>query len=170
MGDPLDALRTAEVAILFAIFAGATLSWGALLPALKPSIVHLELARTTGGAQKVIAAWRAGKLLKAAKRSVLLDLVWIACYAPALATLGVLAGRAADSSTTAALLTYAALAAGALDYVENVGLWRLLAGHTAQPWPAATTLVSGSKWLLIVASLAGAAVLFVVNAITAVIN
>jgi hypothetical protein len=156
MNGPLSSLRDTEVAAIFVIAVGATVSWGTLFPPLRPIIVRLELAPTTIHVQEVIGAWESAGLVDDAKRSVLIDLVWIVCYTSMLATVGELAARAADAGEMAsairsvtAVLVYLAVAAGVLDYVENAGLWFLLAGNHAQPVPALTTVASGLKWLAV---------------------
>jgi len=150
---PLGVLRDSELATLFVIATGATLVWFSLFPRLRPNIIALELAPTTTCVRKVVGAWTSRGLLGDAKRSVVIDLVWIPFYTAMLASAAVLAERAAAaaeiSPPVVAMLVYVALTAGVLDYLENAGLWRLLTGHEAQPVPALTTLVSGLKWLAI---------------------
>ena len=156
MEAPLGSLRDGEVTTIFVIALGATAVWFLLFPPLRPTIVSLELARTTARVRRILGAWESHAMSKAAKRSVLTDLAWIPLYTVALAGLAILASRAAvaaDAGETLpsafAVLAYVALAAGALDYLENAGLWRLLGGHVAQPVPALTSLVSFLKWAAI---------------------
>lgn len=163
MNAPLGVLRDSELTTLFMIATGATLVWFSLFPRLEPNIIRLELAPTTTRVRKIVGAWTARGLLGDAKRSVVIDLAWIPLYTAMLASAAVLAERAAaaaEISPLVALPVYVALAAGVLDYLENAGLWLLLTGHEAQPWPALTTLVSGLKWLAIVLVAAGAVAAF----------
>lgn len=132
----------------------ATVGWATLFPVLDPSIVRLEFAPTTTSAQAVIIAWESHGQLGDAKRSVRIDLVWIVLYTPSLAAAAVLTARSAPARGAApavrsvlAALVYVAFAAGALDYVEDSGLWLMLDGHTAQPVPMLTTVVAATKWL-----------------------
>jgi hypothetical protein len=61
--------------------------------------------------------------------------------------LGGLGSSAAESVATAVVI--AALVAGVLDVLENLGMQRLLGDDVEQSVAVATTAVSGVKWLLI---------------------
>jgi hypothetical protein len=162
MGDPLGALRTAEVGILLAIALAMFALCARFFPRLKPpsshGIVALELAFTRDRTSQVLADWTAHGLLAAVRRSIAVDWPFIVIYSSAVAFAGVLAGRAAAGSgllsqdhadTLAAVLAYAAWAAGLLDCCENIGLLAMLREKVDYRVPPVTGVVSAMKWVLI---------------------
>jgi hypothetical protein len=154
-------LRGSEVATLFAISAGAALTFMRLFPNLKTAvakkgIVSLQLAWSSARANAVIGSWRERHLDGSVKRSIYVDVLYIAGYSFAIAFLALLAGRAARASglfsahtadLTADFVAIGAWVAGACDCLENGGLLLLLRS-TDQPVPALTSSVSTIKWLL----------------------
>ena len=156
-----DHSRGSELATLFAISAGAALTFMRLFPNLKTAaakkgIVSLQLAWSSARAKAVIESWRERHLDDSVKRSIYVDFLYIAGYSFAIAFLALLAGRAARASGlfsthTADLMgnivAIGAWVAGACDCLENGGLLLLLRS-TDQPVPALTSSVSTVKWLL----------------------
>lgn len=162
MDDLLSFLSTAELGIVTLVVAGFLVSWARFFPDLKTKsghgIVALELPKGTEGAQQILAAWQRKGLMKAARRSITVDWLFIVLYVLALVCGGVLVARAgealggldaADAKTVALVLAIAAVVAGLLDVLENLGMKRMLDGHVQRPVPQATTWVSRGKWALL---------------------
>lgn len=135
--------RGRQVLGLFIIMFGV----GALgLPAMgqmgtRVSIFDLQFMRTSANAvEKVALLGPSG--VDAAQMTHYLDLLYLFTYAVALsAACVVVAARAADRGRTqlAALgprIAWLAVAAAALDAVEDVAILLVLDGQTGQPWPA----------------------------------
>ena len=169
MDDLFSFLSTAELGIVTLVVAGFLVSWVRFFPDLKAKsghgIVAFELPKSTEGAQQILAAWQRAGLLKAARRSITVDWLFIALYVLALACLGVLAARAAATTdgfdadaaeSVALLLVLVSLVVGALDVLENLGMKRMLDGQVARPVPEATTWIARAKWAL--GGLLGAAI------------
>jgi hypothetical protein len=161
--EPLRFLHTADAAAVLAMALGLSAVWSALFPRLRTDaapkgIASLELCWTANRARRVVNSWERKGMMAAARRSVLLDEPFILFYSVTLATLGVLAARAAGASsllshdhaqTVASVMTLAACVAALLDLAENLGLCLLLRGHFATGLSAATSVVSSAKWLLV---------------------
>ena len=145
-------MRSSELGILLAIGIGGAATLARAFPKLRTDttpkgIVDLELPRTTVRADEVVAAWKEQRLEGAAKRSILIDLPFVAAYTCALAAFAALMARLGDADATPLVL--AAVAAGVLDLVENALMWRMLGEKTAQPLPALTTAAAAMKFTLI---------------------
>lgn len=148
--------RGRQVLGLFIIMFGV----GALgLPAMgqmgtRVSIFDLQFMRTSANAvEKVALLGPSG--VDAAQMTHYLDLLYLFTYAVALsAACVVVAARAADRGRTqlAALgprIAWLAVAAAALDAVEDVAILLVLDGRTAQPWPAIAFGCSVVKFALL---------------------
>lgn len=162
MDDLLSFLSSAELGIVALVAFGLLASWARLFPDLKTKtgsgIVAFELPRTAQNARAIRAAWQAKKLEGAAHRAIALDWFFIPMYVVLLACAGVLAARAAEAlggleagaaETVAAALVIAAVVAGVLDVLENLGMKRLLGEEVEHGVALATTVVSAAKWLLL---------------------
>ena len=148
--------RGRQVLGLFIIMFGV----GALgLPAMgqmgtRVSILDLQFMRTSANAvEKVALLGPSG--VDAAQMTHYLDFLYLVTYAVALsAACVVVAARAADQSRAqlAALgprIAWLAVAAAALDAVEDVAILLVLDGQTAQPWPAIAFGCSVVKFALL---------------------
>ena len=153
--------RTRRDALLvlapLAIAMMIVLSWvdaGLRTPASPNGIVSFEFAGDRDSAGRMLEAW-GGQGRRAAARSLRLDFVFVAAYAPGLA---LLCARAADHARSrlaapGALLAWGQLAAGGLDAVENLALLRVLGGSPASLWPALAAACAGPKFALVGAGL-----------------
>lgn len=86
---------------------------------------------------------------------------WLICsYAPLLALLSWVTANAIASRSPALVSFGHALAgtqllAGALDFLENAAIQRMLdRGHAYAPWPQVSAVASGFEWLLLAAFVA----------------
>ncbi|HKP91584.1 MAG TPA: hypothetical protein VJT75_16580 [Thermoleophilaceae bacterium] len=161
--------------ILLALFAG-TLLFGALqLPSLGDmsdrgvGIVELELSRTSeAAARHYDELGEAGR--DAARTSLYLDYPYLVFYGLFFAAAClVVAERAAERGMPRLARPGRPLAVGALvgaacDAVENVALLRVLAGHTAEPWPGIAYGFAAAKFALTFAAAVYAIVGFVITA------
>jgi hypothetical protein len=182
MDDPLSFIGDADLGAILAIAAGLALVCGAAFPALATpqaprGIVSLELAARSATVRAIVGAWTLRGRLRAARRSLWLDVVFIVLYVVALSALAVLAGRAVAASglvsagageTIAAVGAALAVAAGVLDLLEDAGLALELRGRDAQPLPLATAACAWTKWALLGVLLVGALDLLIAGAIAAV--
>ena len=95
---------------------------------------------------------------RTADRSLRLDFLFLAAYAPGLALLCAAASdraRAARSrlAPAGAVLAWGQLAAGALDAIENLALLRVLGGSSAGVWPALAAACAWPKFALVAAGI-----------------
>jgi len=146
----------APLGILLAIVAGWALFVVRLFPNLKTvaaprGIVSLQLAFTTARARVVVDDWRTRERAKAAARSQLTDVAFIALYVTALALVAVLVAHATDARHPHRPILVV-LSAGALDLAEDAGLLLMLRkdDHQAQPLPLLTGLAAAGKFVLLV--------------------
>ena len=120
-------------------------------------IVSLELAPTEREANAFLTAWANAKpdWQDRLRRSLRWDTWFICAYAPLFA---LLCWVAADHFTQGSprlaefgrWLAGMQLLAGALDFVENWAMGRMIEDATAhEPWPQVSATASGIKWLLI---------------------
>jgi hypothetical protein len=179
MDDPLSFIPDANLGILFGMSAALAALWSTLFPALKTlqsphGIVSLQLALRPLKVRSIISAWERSGQMGAARRSLWLDLPYIALYVLALASLAALTGRATAASgllpaahgeTVAAIGVLLALATGVLDLIENLGLVLALRGRSAQPVPLITAAAATAKLLLLLALPLGAVDLLIASAI-----
>ncbi len=178
--DPLTFLSDAELGVVLAVVAGWTLYVARWFPDLKSETVPcgifcLQLAFKRERVRAIVKRWTAAGCMPAARRSLLLDLVFIVLYTIALVALTVLAARAAgaggllataQAENLAAVGAGLAMAAGVLDVLENIGLALELSGRHRQPIPLATSLLSAAKWLLLASLVLGALGLLIAGAIS----
>ena len=152
------------------VLAGLTLWFGWLAQApLKGGpfrIVRLELAPDVASANVFLDAWRGfeppsgdrfGDWVARLQTAQAWD-TWLICaYAPLFALLCWCAAEhfTADFRQLAAagrVLAALQLVAGALDFVENAGLNKMIArGVAEEPWPVIASTASGAKWVLLIA-------------------
>jgi hypothetical protein len=119
-------------------------------------IVAFELAGDPARAGRILDAW-GSEGRRAAVRSLRLDFVFLAAYAPGLALLCAAAADRAVSLRSRLLATWLAwgqLAAGALDAIENLALLRVLGGNPSDAWPALAAACAWLKFALVGAGLA----------------
>jgi hypothetical protein len=140
-----------------------SLAVGALaLPALGDmsdngvGIIDLEIARTSQKASEYYGELGdAGR--DAARESLYLDYPYLIAYALFYAAACVVvAARAAERgmarlARVGEALAWGAFVSAACDAVENIGLLRVLAGHTDQPWPGIAFTFAVVKFALIIA-------------------
>jgi hypothetical protein len=130
-------------------------------PASPAGIVSFELAGERAGAGRILEAWgEQGR--RAAARSLRLDFLFLASYAPGLALLcAAAAERAFARPRLAALgiwLAWGQLAAGGLDALENFALLQVLVGSEGEGWPALAAACAWPKFALVGAGFAYLAV------------
>jgi hypothetical protein len=115
----------------------------------------LELAPNVEAAQVIINEWRkVDRNLDAAHLLQYRDNFFILCYSTFLA-LGcfIVADRLYASEATAnfhgKLFAWLMWVAGALDYVENHAINKMLAGPVVDPWPTVSSISASIKFALI---------------------
>lgn len=105
-------------------------------------IVPLALADSSDSVNAILATWRREGLLKAARLNVRADFLFAVAYSQALGITCILAARAAADSGFVDMPLAAHLglgflvgawAAAALDWIENIGLLRILPGASSRP-------------------------------------
>jgi hypothetical protein len=145
----------ADLGILLAVAAGWTIFVCRLFPDLKTpaaprGIIDLQLAFTTERAATIVDDWRTHDRVRPARRSQCTDVVFIALYVTVLAIAAVLIAHATEAEHPHQAIV-AALSAGALDLVEDVGLALQLrdADRQAQPVPLLTGLAAAAKLALL---------------------
>jgi len=126
-------------------------------PASPNGIVSFEFAGDRASAGRMLEAW-GSQGRRAAGRSLRLDFVFLAAYAPGLALLCAAVAdraRAARSRLAApgAVLAWGQLAAGGLDALENLALLRVLGGSSQDGWPALAAACAWPKFALVIAGL-----------------
>jgi hypothetical protein len=124
-------------------------------PASPNGIVSFELAGDRDGAGRMLEAW-GDQGRRTADRSLRLDFLFLAAYAPGLALLCAAASdhsRAARSrfAPAGAVLAWGQLAAGALDALENLALLRVLGGSSGDLWQALAAACAWPKFGLVAA-------------------
>jgi hypothetical protein len=155
--------RRAALWALAALAAVCMLALAALdadlrTPAAPNGIVSFELAGDAARAQRILGSWGAeGRALAA--RSLQLDFLFLAAYAPGLALLCAAASdrqRALGSKLAGvgAALAWGQLAAGGLDALENLALLRTLAAGAPEGWPALAAACAWPKFALVGVGLA----------------
>ena len=151
----------------FGVVLGTTLVITVLAAVASPlpqdaTIIDFELAGSVERTEEILADWRAEGVTGDAEGIQLFDLVYPLIYGAALAGACVAAAgawaRAGRPRLAAAgvAMAWAATAAVAFDYVENLGLAVSLWGDPASPWPqlafaAAVLKFAGSALALLFA-------------------
>jgi hypothetical protein len=169
MRNPLSTLAAARgrwwiltpfVAITAALSVGA----GALGPlgGVSRGIGSLELAGCPTHAKTIVDAWDRAGLLGVARASVGWDYPFLVAYSTTLAFACLIAAaalrrRGSPWDGVAQKLAWLQWVAGGLDVVENLALLRMLAAHTASPWPQIAFACAAPKFILI-----GSGLLFLV--------
>lgn len=148
-------LAPIAVAMMFVL---ASLDASLRTPVSPAGIVGFELAGDRASAGRILDAW-GSQGRRAAARSLRLDFVFLAAYAPGLALLCASAADRAASlrsrlSAPGAWLAWGQLAAGGLDAIENLALLRLLGGAPGTAWPALAAACAWPKFALVGAGLA----------------
>lgn len=151
---------------LLAKSIGAMVAVGSLMASLErkmkatggPGIVPLELAGDRGAIDAILSKWGpSGR--SAARESLVLDQAWLVTYALSLA---VSAAEAADAfegrgwrsaASAGASMGWGALAAGALDAVENASLLAVVNGSASTRLPRLAQRCAQVKFALVAASL-----------------
>jgi len=124
-------------------------------PAAPNGIVSFELAGDAARAQRILESWGArGQAL--AVRSLELDFLFLAAYAPGLALLCAAASdrqqlRGSKLAGVGAALAWGQLAAGGLDALENLALLRVLGAGAPTGWPALAAACAWPKFALVTA-------------------
>lgn len=168
MRDLAGFAGSADLGAILVIALGLLAFWATLFPDLRTAaaphgIVSLELPWNAKRAWRIVASWEREGTLGAARRSLLLDLPFIALYLVALLAFDILIARAGlalglfsdrAEQCVAAILVCAASLAAVLDLLENLGIRLMLGGRY---WAArVTSIVSAGKWaLLALASIVG---------------
>ena len=125
-----------------------------LKPATPHGIVDLELAYNTNCASKIIHAWTPNNNINAAKTNTWFDFIFLFFYSLFLYnTCNFLSGFFTSFLNTAGrLLAKAAIAAGFLDILENIGMLITLNGHISSGITFFTAFFSFIKWMLVIAA------------------
>ena len=156
------------LALLLAM--GTAYIWGCLVimdTDLKSSggggIVGLELATLAGRARAIVQTWAAHDVLDVARQSVRLDLAFIIFYVGTLVVcfFAVTGSVRNVRGYPIALFALLPLSAGALDLMEDAGLWWIMgqAGDVGWPLPLVVALFAATKFLLLIAAVIVLAVL-----------
>ena len=117
------------------------------------SIIDLELAGSVDETEEILATWEQAGVIDDAKAIMLFDLIYPLIYCSALAGVCVAAAGAWSRAGKPGLarigiaMAWAAFAAAAFDYVENVGLAVSLWGDPASPWPQMALVAAVLKFL-----------------------
>lgn len=168
MRDLAGFAGSADLGAILVIALGLLAFWATLFPDLRTAaaphgIVSLELPWNAKRAWRIVASWEREGKLGAARRSLLLDLPFIALYLVALVAFDTLIARAGlalglfsdrAKQWVAAILVCTASLAAVLDLLENLGIRLMLGGRY---WAArVTSIVSAGKWVLLaLASIVG---------------
>lgn len=134
--------------IVVIIKTGATLQ-----PATTNGILDLELAYSTAKATNVINAWAATDNINAAKTNTWFDFIFIFFYSLFLYNTCNFLSKSFTSFLNRAgrLLAKAAIAAGILDILENMGMLITLNGFISSGITFLTAFFSFIKWMLVIA-------------------
>lgn len=93
-------------------------------------VVDFELAGTRAEAQRIVNAWQSYNMHDNARPNILIDMLWVPCYAAALASACLLIGAALSDAPWALVAAWSGvaltLAAAALDLVEDFAMLSLL--------------------------------------------
>ena len=115
-------------------------------------IVRLQFARTVTCADALVSNWRAQHVSDAAKRVVGIDFGFLVAYGLALVVLSLWVRSTETSPRWRKALTVAAsgaAVAAAFDFVENLGLLRMLGVLGAGPEPALTFWIAAGKFIVL---------------------
>jgi hypothetical protein len=161
VSHPFEEMPRSTLPIVFVALALITLAVGRAIAAplrteaAPLGIVSLEFAGSANKAQNILDSWTAGQKY-AALRNTRLDYVFLVCYSTLLAVGCVWAsgGFEEDWRHVGGWLAWAQWGAGALDAVENVGLFYLLRGSVEDRWTRLALGCAVPKFLLIVAGIA----------------
>jgi cation transporter-like permease len=126
-------------------------------------VIRLELARTPRCSRDIVASWNANGVAASAHASVYWDFLFIPLYAAALAAFCLwVAGMEVRQrrKSIVRLAAAAALGAGILDGVENIGLLAIL-GDRHEPWVAVTFYAAAAKFALLLSAALVAAVVWI---------
>ena len=113
-------------------------------------IVRLELAGSETAAREIVEAWTAAETVDMAFLQGVDELHPFA-YGLLLATAAVWAGRrlAGTPARWAPVVAWMAVAAGALDLIENVGMIIMIRGDVGAPVPTITTVFAVAKFSML---------------------
>jgi predicted acylesterase/phospholipase RssA len=147
--------RSRHLLLVACALAAMPLGWAAAgAGELAPGIVAFELAGTRAGAQRILDAWARAGALGAAARAVEWDFAFIAAYALGLGLLATALARGARAPWDKVGLAAAglALAAGALDFAENLALLAQLDGVASGSGAGAAAACAAGKFALLAAA------------------
>ena len=116
--------------------------------ALKPRVVHLELARKPEDIDAILASWGHSGT-KTAQRVILADFAFLAAYGGGLISLVQLMGSWTPGWKISQLATSVAFVAGGaavLDALENTGALLMIHGRRKR-WPSITNIAARVKFL-----------------------
>ncbi len=153
----------------------ARLGAGLFIPAVPSGIISFELAGSAATADAMVRAW-GPDLSAAARAQTWVDFAYLAVYAPTLAlaaglALGPWAKRSARLGWLGVLLSWGALAAGALDVIENAAMLRMLADAPSDVLASLARICAIGKFALILAAVTYAlfgAALWITDSIIAI--
>ena len=133
----------------------ARLGTGLAVAAAPNGIVSFELAGTAAEAQRILSAWGPA-LSDAARTQTWVDFIYLATYAPMLAlaaglAAGTWAKRGALYAWAGTVASWGALAAGALDCVENLAMLSVFAAPSDALAALARACAIGKFTLIFVA-------------------
>ena len=144
-------IASVAAAIIYAVLLRA--QGAPLAEWLANGIVTLELPGTPERARQLVdALGERGRAI--ATLQVQLDFVFLLLYPLAFSLSSALLAPAAGPmlGRACALMTRAIWLAAPLDAIENLAMLRMLAGHTATPWPQTSTACAALKFALVVAA------------------
>lgn len=114
-----------------------------------------EAPGSSANAQRIID-WLSVEGIAAARRQTRLDSVFLVLYALALSLACTLIAEASVGPLRAigVMVAWVALAAVALDAIENLAMLRMLSSATAAPWPQLSTACASLKFTIALGALA----------------
>jgi len=121
-------------------------------------ILDLEFAHNAGKVETILNAWSvkgdSGSVIDDAKRNTYYDFIFLLFYSSFLFCSCKLLGKRSHSTPTfkktANLFAYAALAAGFLDILENIGMLQILHGNISDSITLFTSVSAIFKWFLVI--------------------
>ena len=137
---------------LFGVFAVIFVVVGCAMQKISapvaPSPIWFEFPWTQRGADKILSLW-SDAAKDAVRKNILLDFVFIVSYAGGLFVAGAMARRALGAAPWfGAAMTWAAIAAGVFDVIENTGRLAMLGGTRGAFWPRVTSVCACVKFQL----------------------
>ena len=135
-------------------------------------ILDLEFAHNSEKVEAVLNAWSVkgdtGSAIDDAKRNTYFDFIFLLFYSSFLYCSCILLGRSGSIPTIKKLSVFfaiAALLAGLLDIMENIGMLQSLDGKVSDSIAIFTTFCAGIKWTLVIL-----VILFLLTGLIAIVS